>query len=49
MICQPSSTMWEQENSPTQPGGGTDVGSMMSIREKELLLPLPTFPLIIKL
>ena len=49
MISRPSFTMWEQENSSTQPGGGTDVGSMMSIQEKEVLLPLPTFPLIIKL
>ena len=39
MISRPSFTMWEQENSSTQPGGGTDVGSMMSIQEKEVLLP----------
>ena len=34
-MCGPSLTMQGQENSPAQPGGGTDGGSMMSTQEKE--------------
>ena len=30
MICGPSLTMFGQENSPAQPGGGADDGSMTS-------------------
>ena len=40
--------MQGQENSPAQPGRGADDGSM-SAQEKAVILPLPTFPLTLKL
>ena len=55
MICGPSLTMFGQENSPAQPGEGADVGSKKDRQEsllkkhKEVPLPPPTFPLIMKL
>ena len=43
--------MLGQENSPAQPGGGADDGSLCLLKNEEEvgLLPLPTFPLIVKL
>ena len=38
-----SLTMRGQENSPAQPGGGADDGSMMSIQERQRSFPLPHF------
>ena len=35
VICGPSVTMWGQENSPAQPGGGVDDGSMRSTQERQ--------------
>jgi len=35
IMCGPSLTMPGQENSPAQPGGGADGGSMTSTQERQ--------------
>ena len=50
IMCGPSLTMQGQENSPAQPGGGADDGSMTSTQERQRRTsPPPHFALIMKL
>ena len=50
IICRPSLTTQGQGNSPAQPGGGADDGSMTSTEERpKYSSPLPTFPLVVTL
>ena len=49
VTCGPGWTMQGQENSPAQPGGGTDDGRVTLFNKDKEDLLLLTFPLIIKL
>ena len=50
IMCGPSLTMPGQENSPAQPGGGADGGSMTTTQERQRrTFPPLHFALIMKL